>query len=159
MERFSVDGLPIYAWPDALSPGACEGLVSILPWPRIDISQVIVQDQKLADLISQGLLVHAMEGLPMTLSWLSSITLTRDYKIDWHRDRPKGAEWKCCVYLDDVEDGGTVFRARDHRTVLRPPSSQGTIVLFDVMLEHRTDDYDMSKMRRVLGLRAVSTVP
>lgn len=159
MECFALDALSIFAWPAALSPTACQAIASTLPWPEQQrSSQSIVEDQGHVNVLVDGLLVHVMEGAPR-LRWLPSITLTKAYKVPWHVDQRRGADWKLCLYLAAVVDGGTVFRSRDGRAQIRPPFEQGTIVLFDIRLEHRTDDYDDAAMRRVLGLRAASAAP
>ena len=154
MERYLVDGHEILCWPRSLSPSDCQRIGAMAPWPALESSQSIVEDRVRAQEIGFALWPF-MPGMT-PLRWLPSITMTRAYKVPWHQDQKKGAGWKLCLYLDEVDRGGTVFRSQDKSTIVRPPFGQGTIVLFDIQIEHRTDDYDTKKARRVLGLRAVS---
>lgn len=102
-----------------------------------------------------GLLCAArMVGAP-ALRWGSQLTLAAGQRIGWHVDPALGATHKLCLYLDDAGPrAGLVFR--DAR--LNVEGAQGTIVLFDISLEHRADDGgDRSLQRRVVGLRATVT--
>lgn len=147
MER---PGVGILLWPRAFSPEECASISRALPWPLNDgPHQAIHHSHVLAQFLGSRF-IERMPDAP-ELRWLNDVTLTR---IDaprargWHLDQPRGARWKLCMYLDNVIDGGTDFRE------ITPACPQGTIVLFDVALEHRSAADGFAGWKRVVGLRA-----
>jgi len=140
----------VLVWPEAFSEEECAMIAG-----QFDDAQfsgpALVRDPSRA--YELGLLCGArMPGAP-ALQWLDWITLPRFGRcVGWHLDEPKNATHKLCLYLDPGP--GTEFRA-DEDTVVAG-GGLGSIVLFDVRLEHRTAE---GEARRVLGLRARRILP
>ncbi len=133
----------ILAWPDAFSAEECELVAGRFEWRK----HGVVRSASIAGEI--GLLARErMPGAP-ELAWTEEITISI-LNTPWHLDEPRGATHKLCLYLDPG-GVGTVFRTEHH--FFCPPGTQGTLVLFDIRLEHRTGDAPRAR-RRVLGLRA-----
>lgn len=148
-----VEGLKVHYWPSRLSKSRCEALASSLPWDRNAAGGTILTDHKLAMGIATGLLP---EDAPR-VRWLDHVTLghlvggERENGIAlWHVDPPHGARWKMCAYLDDAP--GTIFGRTDQ---FAPPTPQGSVVLFDIRLEHRAAPMERGVVKRTVGLRAV----
>lgn len=84
-------------------------------------------------------------GVPGRLAFLPEVTSSWHHH-DWHRDSPKGATHKVCIYLDPGDAGtGVVFRP-DEVTI----APAGSVIIFPIGYEHRS-----SERRMVLGMRAV----
>jgi hypothetical protein len=129
----------ILAWPSALNPEECERIRDRFAWADHGVKH---EPALAAEL---GALLHSrMHGAP-ALEWRPHLTVSCK-PVPWHLDAPLGATHKLCLYLDPA-GVGTVFRAA------LPPGAQGTIVLFDIGLEHKAGEY--SGERHVLGLRAL----
>lgn len=146
MIPFRADGLEVYAWPGALSPDECAEVAASCSW--VNLTQVVHAPDRTKALGER--LAARMPGAP-ELEWSAWITLGAR-SLPWHIDPSSydpGARWKLCLYLDPGH-GGTVFSRRD---LVRPPGTQGTIVLFDLRLEHCSGEAGEGP-RRVLGLRA-----
>lgn len=152
--RLDADGLPIWVWPNAFSPDECRRLVEDAPWPAQpqDIVALPERANRYGELFLSRMTGRA--DLPRIAGWTPHITLTRaSYSIPWHRDIPRGAAFKAYAYLNDAP--GTIFSKRDNRLV---HGDAGTLVLFDIRIEHRGAPYDRGKdfKKLVLGLRPIT---
>lgn len=135
----------VLVWPAALTPAECGELAQGIDWKNHGI---IEMPQKAAE---AGAFIRArMEGAP-PLAWTSEITVSVS-RVPWHLDAPRGATHKVCIYLSPG-GAGTEFRERVDGPITAPPAPQGTICLFNILLEHRAAPLG-PPLRRVLGLRA-----
>jgi len=134
----------VLAWPSAFSPPECGLLVERLDWGAHGVRAAPALAAEMG-----ALAALRMPGGP-ALRWTGEITASVQ-SVPWHLDERRGATHKLCLYLDPG-DVGTVFRLSGEE--VHVPAPQGTIVLFDIALEHRTGDMPPN-LRRVLGLRGV----
>lgn len=134
----------VLVWPGALDEITRAELAATIP---VEFVGGPHRAPRLAGEILRLVLPHLAE-LPR-LVWLEDVTYTTS-PLGWHRDVPS-ADHKLAVYLDSLPNGGTIF---DRARQLAPATPAGTVVLFDLGLEHRSADPAAPK--RVIGLRARS---
>ncbi len=141
----SYDGR-IRIWPRAFTPAECDALVARFEWGK----HGVVHNPELA--IELGAMCAARMDFPVR--WVPHVTFSCEF-VPWHTDRSiEGETHKACLYLD--ADGiGTEFAVSGESVYV--PVRQGTLVLFDIALEHRTGPGE--GRRHVLGLRACIDPP
>lgn len=134
--------LSVYVWPGLLSPAECAQLAAAMPWTRGGGPR---HEPEAAATI-RALVAPKLRGAPPVVL-LDELTLGR-HPMPWHFDMPGRGAWKLAIYPDAVAQGGTTF---DRSAAFTPATPQGTVVLFDLRLEHRSEG---SNPKRVIGLRA-----
>jgi len=148
-----VEGLDLWYWPARLSGSQCDELIQILPWDRGGTGGLIITDQ---ELVLQTLRIGLLPEDAPTLRWRDELTLCeleggrKDGVCRWHVDPPfGGSRYKLVGYIDEAP--GTMFGKTEQFT---PPTPRGSVVLFDIRLEHRSLDVPEGVRKRTFGLRA-----
>lgn len=131
-------GSRVFVWPKAFTPAECAGLAARFTWDKHGVRDLPPLAHEL------GLMIGSRMHGCFPLQWGNEVTFSIQ-RVPWHLDSPMGATHKLCLYLDPGP--GTEFR--DGTAV----GGQGSIALFDMKLEHRTEP-GAEGVRRVLGLRA-----
>lgn len=156
MNPLVVEGKHVYVWPSALTEAECAEVAARAPWTTAGPGRengYRVTDLPFAQWLA-ALCETRMPGAP-PLEWvLDLVTLGKsDTPMHWHFDAVKPpSRWKLCLYLDDLPESGTVF-SRTER--VQPRTPRGTIVLFDIRLEHCSAALPAGATKRVVGLRAL----
>lgn len=152
MDHFLVDNMPVWVWRGALTAEECRDLREDPKWPNV--SQQIYQQPERARELGALFLSRMVDApnLPPIEGWTPHVTYTRSYvPINWHRDAPRGSSFKAYVYLNDAP--GTIFSRIAQREVA---GEEGTLVFFDIRIEHRGADTVKYVRKQVLGLRPLS---
>ena len=154
MDLIIVEEKPVYVWRGAFSPLDCGDLASDPDWPRESYArQCVVQNSRVAARLGARFFerMPGAEKIPGLGGdgWLPHVTYSRRRTpIDWHVDRSEGALYKVFAYLNEAP--GTIFGKLELRFV---PASLGTIVAFDIRLEHCGEGQDVRREKVTLGLR------
>lgn len=156
MEHLKAEGRSIWIWPSAFAPSECDVLALDPGWPAHPIEQRILDAPEAAERLG-SIFSARMPGAPRgggDCGWLPHVTFSRAIDpICWHTDYPRGARYKAYAYL--TESPGTLFSRKERVLV---PGHQGTIVLFDIALEHCGEEPRGPHPRtpkRLIGLRPV----
>lgn len=84
------------------------------------------------------------------------VTITNSSKpISLHRDlKVGGSFWKILIYLNDIEDGGTIFLLDDEERIIQNKANK--LVIFDMDLLHKSQDFKSTstKNKLCIGFRA-----
>lgn len=140
----------VLVWDRALGVDSLRALDSFVPWQD---GQTIVTDAARALALAERFRLALRLNdyvVPFTVGPEVTITDTTE-PTKWHRDAPRGATHKLLVYWNDV--AGTLFRVTDPEPhELLVPGVSGTIVLFDIRLEHRSAP-TRGRRKRAVGLR------
>ena len=141
--RVVIRDLSVYVWPALLTPAECAQLAQAMPWHAGGGPNHAPE----AAAVIRALVEPKLRGAPPVVL-LDELTLS-SHPLPWHFDAPTpGAAFKLAIYPDAVTQGGTTF---DRAAAFTPHTPQGTVVLFDLRLEHRSEG---SSRKRVIGLRA-----
>lgn len=75
------------------------------------------------------------------------ISLHRDHKLD-------GSFWKILIYLNDIEDGGTIFLLDEEERIVQNKANK--LVIFDMDLFHKSQNFKATstKNKLCIGFRA-----
>ncbi len=141
-------------WPSVVPPELCDELAAHSSWPKGSHIQQIVADKAAADYFAAELTPFVPDDQQhRTKRFTPYVTYTRSTRpVSWHYDEPKGSSHKLYVYLND--SAGTIF---DRKALVRVNGTKGTMVLFDVDLEHCGAEQEPGPPKLVLGLRPVTT--
>jgi hypothetical protein len=146
----------VWVWRDAFTQEECDALAADPSWPIEALAQTLSTDAKVANRIG-ALFAARMPGGP-TGAWLPFVTYSRSSEpLSWHVDRARGATYKVYVYL--TGGAGTVFRADSCGDEVLVPGMCGTLVCFDIALEHRGEVVvpRLPYPKLLLGLRLLAT--
>ena len=146
-----VEDHEVYVWPRLVDAQTLEEIAALVSWKNADDGGEIFFHTALAEQISAML-----PPLPEYVGfkgWTHHVTVGKPLPTGgpWHIDRPYGARWKACIYLDEVPDGGTEFGQNER---FCPPTPKGTVVMFEIGLIHRSRKFSRRYTKRVIGLRA-----
>ena len=142
----------LWVWPEVVPHEVCDELAAHPSWPKGNHVQKIVADKKAADFFASKLAPFIPDSAShLTKRFTPYVTYTRNVRpVSWHYDEDKGSSHKLYAYLNN--SAGTVF---DRKAQIHVPGKKGTLVLFDVELEHRGAEQVSDEPKIVLGLRPV----
>lgn len=153
MNVFEISGIPaVWVWPKAFSDQDVRELILLEDWPRGDCLGYRVNRPYLAPYL--GMKFHQRMPEFDCTGWSPTVTFSSSKNpIPWHCDAPCGAAFKVFVYLNAPPwGGGTIIGGVEHKDIV-VRAETGTIVMFDISLEHRSEDLPKGFLKKTLGMR------
>lgn len=146
-------GKMVYTFPEVVPAEVCETLIGRLHGGRQQ--QYIYNNAALAAEL-YGMISPYVES-PIQFTGLGPhITMSNSTRpVTLHTDTDKGGNhWKMFVYLNEVPNGGTVFV--DCKKEYLVENRRGSVVLFDIRLQHKGQPTQAPVPKYVLGFRPLT---
>lgn len=156
-KKVSVPEGDIYIYEKALPKYICEDIISQMD--KILVSSPMnynrgdfIENNKLK--LYMKTLINDSIKIPFeNVDFCNRLTLMKSNKaIVPHRDKVyEGENYKVLIYLNDVKNGGTYFK--NEKDWFYTENSAGTIVIFDMNIEHKGDPLQEKIRKYTFGLR------
>lgn len=136
---------------DFLTP---EDLISYTDYVKSKDNQAILVDENMAESFWNK---YKEKLAPLGITSLENrITVSHlNHAVGIHKDERFGKEThKILIYLNDVENGGTVFFMRDRKEFVLE-NRKNRLVLFNLSLEHKGQYFKTKQTKYTIGFRAI----
>ena len=150
-EYTSAEGYKIYVFENAIPKDVCEEWI---PRFRKETANYVGSQPVISKEVFELLKKYVSIPFPVLAEpgWVSFVRL--DQPIYVHYDQIYANEThKVAFYLNEVEHGGTDFASGDDWLTVE--AHEGTVVIFDIRLKHRGQQYDGKKVKYIMGLRLI----
>lgn len=117
----------------------------------------IIRDSKLTDYIWQKYKFKFLEFDSNITELFDYVTITNSNSpIILHQDvKHRNNKWKILIYLNQIEDGGTIFMINDEEYLVE--NKPNRLVFFDIELFHKSQKFESKdKNKLCIGFRAKS---
>lgn len=150
-EYTTVEGYKIYVFANAIPKDICEQWI---PRFRKETNNYVSLHPNISEELYELLKKCITIPFPVKKHQGHVSFVRLDTPIYKHFDQVYDNEThKVVFYLNEVEHGGTEFvNGKDWIVV---EAHQGTIVIFDIRIEHRGQQYEGKKVKYVMGMRLV----
>lgn len=150
-EYTTQEGYKIYAFANAIPKDICEKWMQRYQEGE---NNAVYDNKEISDELFT--LLNKSIKMPFALKeYQSHVSFVRlDTPIYTHYDSIYGKEThKVVFYLNEVEHGGTEFRSGDDWILVE--AHEGTIVIFDIRIQHRGEQEQAKKVKYIMGMRLV----
>lgn len=150
-------GRKIYVFENAFPKEVCESLMK--HFPKGNYTGKIVESKTVPNELLELYKTYCRDSPIEIVSADTRYTIGASYEPIWlHTDNyyESADKWKIFVYLNDVKNGGTIFREGGKDILIK--NGQGSVVLFDIKIPHLGQFSNSRVPKYTIGFRPITNM-